>query len=208
MPPRDRSRACSSLCLAAAPLARARIACLADAAFPGASRLQPRGASPRAPLLRRSARAADWTLRFLLFARGEPLLDVRDQLTGGSARAEKSSDAARLQRFDILFRDDSAAGDQDVIPTRVANEVLHAWDQRHVSPTQNRETDYIDVFLNRRGRDHLGSLMKSSVDDFHSRVTERGGDDFCAAVVSVEARFGDEYSNWSHCGIKVSGNVE
>ena len=60
---------------------------------------------------------------------------------------------------------------------------------------QDREADDVDVFLHGGGGDHLGRLVQPGVDDFHAGVAQRGGDDFRAAVVAVEAGFGDKNTN-------------
>ena len=38
-------------------------------------------------------------------------------------------------------------------------------------------------------------MPEASVNDFHTRVTQGARDDFRAAIVSIEARFGDEHTN-------------
>jgi hypothetical protein len=46
--------------------------------------------------------------------------------------------------------------------------------------------------------------VQAGVDDLHPRIPESRGDDLGAPVMSIEAGFGNEYSNWSHRVIKVS----
>src|SRR5205814_10694030 len=100
-----------------------------------------------------------------------------------------------LERFDVILGNDPAARDQDVIPALCAHQLLDAGNQCHVRSTQDGKTDDVDVFLDRGGRDHLRRLVKAGVNDLHSSITKRGGDDFCATIVAIQTRFCDEYPN-------------
>ena len=57
---------------------------------------------------------------------------------------------------------------------------------RHDSPTASTSS-----WMRGRG-DLLGGLVEARVDDLHPGVSQRPGDDLDAAVVAVEAGFGDE----------------
>jgi cob(I)alamin adenosyltransferase len=46
-------------------------------------------------------------------------------------------------------------------------------------------------------------LPEASVDDFHPRITQGAGDDFRAAIVSIEAGLGDEHTNRNAHGYTV-----
>jgi hypothetical protein len=48
-------------------------------------------------------------------------------------------------------------------------------------------------------------LAEAGVDDLHAGVAEGAGDDFCAAVVAVEAGFGYEDADWdiSHAVVSI-----
>ena len=83
-----------------------------------------------------------------------------------------------------------------------------AREERHVRAAQDRQADDVDVFLHGGGRDHLRRLMQSGINDFHARVAERGGDDLRAAIVTVEAGLGNEYSNWTHNRYKATQGGE
>ena len=61
-------------------------------------------------------------------------------------------------------------------------------------PGKNGQTDYVHVFLYRRLDYSLRLLVQAGVDDLHPGVAQSAGDNFRAAVVAVQARFGDENS--------------
>ena len=98
----------------------------------------------------------------------------------------------------VLFRDDAAAGDEDVVASLLVQQLADARKQRHVRAAQDREPDDVDVLLDGGGGDHLRRLMQPGVDDFHSGIAKRRGDDLRAAVVSVETGFGNEYADGTH----------
>jgi hypothetical protein len=60
-----------------------------------------------------------------------------------------------------------------------------------VSPTQNRDSNGIDVLLQRRRGDHLWRLSQPGVNDFHAGVPQRSSNDFGSAVVAVKTWFRD-----------------
>src|SRR5438270_12652687 len=122
MPSASRPRACSSLRHATTRLAHEPTVFPAGVTSRAVSHRLLREASPRVFSPPRSARAGDWSLRFLFFARSEPLLDVRDQLTCWRAGAQQSSDAAGFERFDVFLRNDAATRNEEVVPSLQANE--------------------------------------------------------------------------------------
>jgi hypothetical protein len=73
-----------------------------------------------------------------------------------------------------------------------------------VRATQDGESDYVDVLLDRGRGDHLRGLVQTRVDDFHPRIPKRGGNYLRAAIVSIKSGLGDENSNWSHRDIKLA----
>jgi hypothetical protein len=56
---------------------------------------------------------------------------------------------------------------------------------------QDAETDAVYVFLNGGLYDAFGRFAQAGIEDFHAGVAEGAGDDLGAAVVAVEAGFGD-----------------
>ena len=57
----------------------------------------------------------------------------------------------------------------------------------HVRAREDADPDHVDVFLDRRGHDHLRRLVQPGVDDLHAGVAQRARHDLGAAIVSVEA---------------------
>ena len=99
----------------------------------------------------------------------------------------------RPERVHVFGGNDAAAGHQHVGPPHGVEQLADPGEERHVGAGENREPDHVDVLLHRRGGDHLGRLVQPGVDDLHSRVAERRGDDLRAPVVAVEPRLGDEH---------------
>ena len=56
----------------------------------------------------------------------------------------------------------------------------------------------VGVLLQRRGDDLLGRLAQAGVDHLHAGVAQRARDHLRAAVVAVEARLGDDDSDFAH----------
>src|SRR5512141_3137249 len=102
--------------------------CLSILSAPPPSRS--RASSSRASAA--SFRNRSLTSGFLTLALDEPLLDVVDQVGGGSARAEQLADAELLQLLDVLLREDPATGDQDVVAPLLAEQLVDAGKERHV----------------------------------------------------------------------------
>ena len=67
-------------------------------------------------------------------------------------------------------------------------------DERHVRAGQDRDADGVRVLLDRGLDDLLRSLVQTGVDDLHPCVAESPGDDLRAAIVTVQARLGDDYA--------------
>ena len=95
------------------------------------------------------------------------------------------------QRIHVLFGDDAAAGDEDVVAPLLVQQLANTRKQRHVRAAKNRQANDVDVFLDGGRGDHFRRLVEPCIDHFHAGVSERGGDDFRAAVVSVETWLGD-----------------
>src|SRR5574341_55062 len=126
---------------------------------------------------------------------GGPLGDVANEVGGGAAGPEQLPDAPPLERLHILGGNDAAAGDQDVDPDGIAQQLLHPWEQGQVGTRQDRESHDVHVLLNRGLGEHLRRLMQARVDDLHAGVAQRRGHDFGAPVVSVQPRLGDEHAD-------------
>ena len=101
----------------------------------------------------------------------------------------------------MIFVGDGAAEDEeDVFGLLFAEELRDARDDDVVGAGEDGEADAVDVLLDGGGDDHLGGLAEAGVDDLHASVAEGAGDDFRAAVVAVEAGFGDEDADWWSLG--------
>ena len=99
-----------------------------------------------------------------------------------------------LQHRDVGLGDDPAHDDQDVVPALLLQAVDHPGDQGQVGPGQEGQPDGVGVLLD-DGLDHLvGGLVQPGVDDLEPGVAEGPGDHLGAAVVPVQAGFGDDHS--------------
>jgi hypothetical protein len=133
---------------------------------------------------------------------GDALVDEVDDVLRGSAGEENFGDAGFFQRGDIGFGNDAADEDGDVLHAFVVEQSHELGAERVVRAGKNGEANYVDVFLNGGGGDHFRGLAEAGVDDFHSGVAEGASDDFGAPVVAVEARLGDQNSDflfWHEC---------
>ncbi len=61
-----------------------------------------------------------------------------------------------------------------------------------MSAGQDRQADGVNVFLNGGGDDLFRRLTQACIDHFHPGVAEGAGDDLGTAVVTVEARLGNQ----------------
>ena len=119
---------------------------------------------------------------------------IHDVLRGRS-RQKNFGDSSFLQPGDIRFGNNPADQHGHVIHVLGPQQLHQLRAERIVRAGKNREADDVDVFLFRRGGDHLRSLAKARVDHLHAGVTQRASDDLGAAIVAIEARFGDEHAN-------------
>ena len=83
---------------------------------------------------------------------------------------------------------------QHLTQPAVAQLLHHAREQREVRTAEQRQTDSVDIFLQRGLRDLLGSLMQAGVDDLEAMVAQGASDGLRATIVAVEARLGDDYA--------------
>ena len=92
--------------------------------------------------------------------------------------AEDRGHAALLESGHVVVRDNSAGRDEDVRHPTVAQEGADAGHERHVRAGQDRQTDDVDVFLERRRHDHLRRLAQPGVDDFEAFVAQTACEHF------------------------------
>jgi hypothetical protein len=126
------------------------------------------------------------------------LLDVGGDVRHGAARPEDAPDADRLQLRDVHVRDDPADHHQHVVEPLLPHEFHQPRADLVVGARQDGEADDVGVFLHGRRDDLLGGLAEAGVDHFHAGVPQRAGDHLGAAVVSVQARLGDDDADLPH----------
>src|ERR1700676_4366046 len=63
---------------------------------------------------------------------------------------------------------------------------------------EDRQSDDLDVLLQRGGHDHFRGLAKASVDDLHAGIAESARDHFGSPVVAVQTGFGDQHPDTIH----------
>src|SRR5437899_11105490 len=102
-----------------------------------------------------------------------PGLDVTNELRRWRPGPEQLSDALALELGDVLRGDDATAGEQNVLPSRLEQQLANAWEEGHVGAREDRQSHYVHVFLDRCLRDHLGCLMQAGVNDLHAGVPQR-----------------------------------
>src|SRR5229473_5424474 len=124
------------------------------------------------------------------------LVDEVDDVLCGSAGKKDFSDAGLFEGGDVGFGDDAADEDGDVGHAFVVEEFHELGADGVVRAGENREADDVDVFLDGGGGDHLRGLAQAGVDDLHAGVTEGAGDNFCAAVVAIQPRLGNQHSDF------------
>lgn len=128
-------------------------------------------------------------------AEGEALVDELHNVLGGGSREEYFGDAGLLERRNVGFGNDAADKDGNVGHAFVAEEFHQLGADGVMRAGEDREADHVDVFLDGGGGDHLWSLAQAGVHDFHAGVAQGPGDYFCAAVVAIEARLGNQHTN-------------
>src|SRR5262249_36242679 len=100
-----------------------------------------------------------------------------------------------LETVDVLIGDNAAHEDDDVVHLVLLEQVHHARNDRVVRAGEDRKSNYLNVFLQRGGHNHFGSLADACVDDLHASIAQCTGDNFGASVVPVEAGFGYQHTN-------------
>jgi len=123
-------------------------------------------------------------------------LNEVDYGLGGSSGEEDFCDAGLLEGGNVGAGDDATYQNGYVVHALFVEQIHELGANGVVGAGEDREADYVDVFLNGGGGDHFRGLAKAGVDDFHAGVAEGAGDNFCAAVVAIEARFGDKHANF------------
>lgn len=71
-----------------------------------------------------------------------------------------------------MFGDDPASEHEDVVGTRLPQQLDDTGEQRHVSSGEEREPDRVGVLLDDRFGDLLGRLVKPRVDHLEAGVAQ------------------------------------
>src|SRR5258708_31086298 len=122
-------------------------------------------------------------------------MDEVDDVLRGSAGKEDFGDAGLFEGGDVGFGDDAADEDGDVVHALVVEELHQLRADGVMRAGEDGEADNVDVFLDGGGGDHLRGLAQAGVDDFHAGIAQGTGDYFCASVMAIEARLGDQHTN-------------
>jgi hypothetical protein len=125
--------------------------------------------------------------------------EIHDVLGGGSGK-EDFGDAGLLEGGDVGLRDNAPDENGDVGHAFFMKELHELRADGVVGAGEDGKADDVDVFLDGGGGDHLGSLPQAGVDDFHAGIAEGAGDYFCAAVMTIKTRLGNQHTNllWRH----------
>src|SRR3989442_6733504 len=158
-----------------------------------------------------SSRANCWATSRISSCSGVSSKSIASHLDGGpdvvvdethdvlrrSAGSEQLLDADRLQPGHVLGRNDATAEDDHVVGALLLEQLDHALEEIVVGARKHAEPDGVGVFLHRGGHDLLGRLVKPGVDDLDAGVAQGTGDDLGAAIVTVEARLGDDDADFA-----------
>ena len=133
-------------------------------------------------------------------SRNAARLDVRaDKLNDAVHRRARLKDrgyAHLFQRVYVLIRDDAAHQHQHVIDLVLLQQFHHARHNCVMSAGKNRQANDVDVFLQGSADNHLRCLTQTGVDYFHPSVSQRAGDHFSPAIVSIKTRLRNQHADF------------
>jgi hypothetical protein len=121
--------------------------------------------------------------------------EIHDVL-GGGAGEEDFGDTGFFEGGNVGFGDDAADENGDVAHAFVVEELHELGADGVVRAGEDGEADDVDVFLHGGRGDHFGGLAQAGVNDFHAGITQGTGNYFCAAVVAIQPRLGDQHSDF------------
>src|ERR1700733_804823 len=142
-----------------------------------------------------TSRVLTATLRFVRRSRNAEADEIKDCLRSSSGE-KNFRDPALLQRGNIRFRNNSADQHGHVVHAFAAEQFHQPRAKRIVRAGKNRKPDHVDIFLRRRRRNHFRCLPQSGVNHFHPGIAQRAGDNFRAAIVTIQPRLSDQYPNF------------
>ena len=121
--------------------------------------------------------------------------EINDSLCG-SPRKENLGDSTFFQRGNVRLRNNSTDQNGDVVHAFFAQQFHQSRTKRIVRAGKNRKPDHVHIFLRRRRSDHFRSLPQPCINHFHTGIAQRSRNNFRAAVVPIEARLGNQHSNF------------
>ena len=120
--------------------------------------------------------------------------DDRFQLRPGH---EDRLQACIIHQLEVLFGDDPAADDHDVVGALVLEKLRDGRIKIAVGARQAAQAQQVHVFLYRRRHDLLGCLVTARVNHFVTGIAETAGQNPGAAVVPVETRLCNHNTQFS-----------
>ena len=121
--------------------------------------------------------------------------DPLHYLFQGGARGEYPGYSQSQQAIHIVGRDDPPAEHCDVTGPGGGQTLEDRREDGQVRPRHHRQPDRVDVFLDGCRHHLFGGLVKPRVDHLMTTVAQRPSDHLCPAVVSVQARFGNQHTS-------------
>src|SRR5690606_34804353 len=132
-------------------------------------------------------------------------VDELHDVLGVRPGAKDGLEAQVLECLGVLFGDDAATEEQDIIDAALLELFDDTREEFEMRAGENAETDDIDVFLEGGFGDHFGRLADAGVDHLAATVAQGAGDDLGTAIMAIEARLRDENADFlcgrsGHCG--------
>src|ERR1700723_1442639 len=135
------------------------------------------------------------TLRFARRSGNAVADKINDGLRGRSGE-KNFGDPALLQRGNVRLGNNSADQHGHIVHALAAQQFHQSRTKRIVRAGKNRKPDHVHIFLRRRRSDHFRSLPQPCINHFHTGIAQRSRNNFRAAVVPIEARLGNQHSNF------------
>src|ERR1700675_1056506 len=135
--------------------------------------------------------------RGLLYRRPDEVYNLFERGSG----LEYSRDTQLLELGGVLVWNYTSDHDQDVVHALFAQQLHHAGHDRVMGAGEDRQSDDLDVLLQRGVNDHFRGLAKASVDDLHAGIAESSSDYFRSPVVAVQTGFGDQHPDTIHISL-------
>jgi hypothetical protein len=123
--------------------------------------------------------------------------DIFDNGLGRSARRENFCDAASFQGGNVLFGNNTASDDENIVNVLLFEQLHDPGKNDVVGAREDRQPDTVDVLLKSGVHDLFGRLSQPGVNHLHSGIAEGAGHNFSAAVVAIKAGLGYENSESS-----------